>query len=288
MSEILHNLKKGAFLGAAKRILVYCMPVSLVGRIRAKRIQRAIQQFPARVVEHLYGGNPLRIYLSDALSQGWYDHDWDELPELSELKKHKLRAGARVFDVGAHQGVVAAMLALAVGSEGHVIAVEANSHNSQTAARNRELNGLSQLEIVEAAISNTTEPLYFNENLNGQIAGGEEYGKRLVKAVTLDGLAKRFGMPDVVFLDVEGAEYLALLGASEVLRSNADFFIEVHVGCGLERLDGSVEKIMRHFPLDRYNILARSNHENNFRVIHENDPITQERFFLLALHRDNV
>ena len=61
------------------------------------------------------------------MGAGWYDHDWPELPEIALLKQHGLRPGARVFDIGAHQGVVALMLSKTVGPEGFVLAVEASA-----------------------------------------------------------------------------------------------------------------------------------------------------------------
>jgi len=46
--------------------------------------------------------------------------------------------------------------------------------------------------------------------------GGAE-GQVRVRSLTIDGIADRFGMPDIVFLDVEGAECMALGRASVFL-----------------------------------------------------------------------
>ena len=40
------------------------------------------------------------------------------------------------------------MLAREVGSSGYVLAVEPNPHNAAVAQKNRELNGMSQIEIA--------------------------------------------------------------------------------------------------------------------------------------------
>ena len=74
---------------------------------------------------HNYGAGTLKVLLVDPLSEGWYDVDWAELPEIAALRNSLLRPGARVFDLGAHQGVVAMMLAREVGERGLIVAVEA-------------------------------------------------------------------------------------------------------------------------------------------------------------------
>src|SRR4051812_44160356 len=104
-----------------KEIIRSTLPNRCLGWIRSMKIRRTVAQYRRRIVEHHYGSRELRIELGDPLAQGWYDNDWPELPEVVLLKRHGLRRGARVFDLGAHQGVVALMLADAVGPTGQVI-----------------------------------------------------------------------------------------------------------------------------------------------------------------------
>lgn len=272
-----------------KRWSLASIPPSWAGALRAWHVRRLIRNYPARVVEHSYGGMPLKVLLADPLSEGWYDHDWADLPEMAALQHGRLRTGARVFDIGAHQGVVAALLARIVGPTGQVVAVEASPHNCRAAAANRGLNDLPQIEIVHAAVSDRPGTAVFNEGLNGQLDDGSgESGRVTVPAITIDGLAERFGRPDVVFLDVEGAEYLALSAASRVLASGADFFVEVHVGCGLEKLGGSVTTLLSFFPEDRFQLSARAEADEEFRPLRPDDPLTRDRFFLLALRREDA
>ena len=266
-----------------KQWILRCIPTVWAGRLRAWRIRRLIRNFPTRVVEHCYGGDRLKVFLADPCSQAWYDCDWPDLPEIGELQRSRLQSGARVFDVGAHQGVVAAMLARAVGPSGKVVAVEGNLHNCRVAAKNRELNGLFQIEVVQAAVTDKPGTVIFDAGLNGRIDDGSGRGERLsVEAITIDGLADRLGLPDVVFLDIEGAESLALAGASRVLESGADFFVEVHVGCGLESLGGSVVDVLSYFPEHRYSLMVRAEGDASFRPLQGNASLTEDRFFLLA------
>src|SRR5262245_12904136 len=107
-----------------KRAILGLLPPAVAGQLRAWRIRQLVRTFPARVVEHNYGGGPLKVYICDPLSRGWYDRDWAEMPEITALRQRQLKSGARVFDLGAHQGVVALMLAREVGPLGQVVTVE--------------------------------------------------------------------------------------------------------------------------------------------------------------------
>jgi FkbM family methyltransferase len=278
---------QSSLIAKLRRAILHAMPPSVAGKLRAWKSRRLIQNFRPRVVEHHYGGAPLKVLLVDPLSQGWYDADWPDLPEITELKGSRLKPGATVFDVGAHQAVVAMMLARETTSTGRVIAVEPNRHNADAARKNCELNGYAHIEVVRSAVSDHDGEAILNEGMNCRLDDGTgAWGRQRVDCITLDSLAERFGMPDVVFLDVEGAECLALSGARQVLDKGADFFVEVHVGHGLEDLGGSVAALLRFFPADRYRLAARSVSDLTFRPFQQNDSVVQDRFFLLAFSRN--
>jgi FkbM family methyltransferase len=271
-------------LGQFKQLTMRLLPAGLAGRLRAWRVRRMIAAHSPRFVRHRYGSGPLEVYLADPLAEGWYDRDWPELQEIAWLRKSRLVGGARVFDLGAHQGVVAMMLAREVGDNGQVVAVEPHPHNVAAARRNHERNGFRNIVTVPAAVADRPGRLVFSERLNAQLDDGTgSEGRLTVEAVTIDDLAARFGPPDVVFLDVEGAECRALDGAAEVLRARPDVFVEVHVGYGLEKLGGSVERVFSFFPAGDYQLFGRAEADADFRPVTPADPLTRDRFFLLAL-----
>jgi FkbM family methyltransferase len=250
-----------------------------------------IATYRNRVIQRSYGGYPLTISLEDPVADGWYDHDWPLMPELLRLKHSRLRPGARVFDVGAHQGIVALILARLVGPTGQVVAVEAERHNADVATRNRDLNQASNLEIVHAAGGTTDGSLYFRNGLNGAVASKGHVGLARVPAVSIDGLAERYGAPNVVFIDVEGYEHEVLRGATRTLAAgNTDFFVEVHVGYGLESRGGSAASVIEHFDADRYQLLASppggEREEYEFAALVERPELLGSRFYLLALAAD--
>src|SRR5829696_6377206 len=123
-----------------KQLLKKILPTWFKRRWRIMNLRYTIARYRDRQVRHIYGGVSLNIHLADPLAEGWYDRDWPELPEIALLRRHKLKPGARVFDLGAHQGVVALMLAKEVGPKGLVVAVEGYTHNAAICLKNKNLN----------------------------------------------------------------------------------------------------------------------------------------------------
>lgn len=269
-----------------KRLSKKILPHRWWVRLRVMRLHRLVEQFQPRQVQHTYGGLPLTVYLADPLGQGWYDRDWPELSEIAFLRRHRLQPGARVFDLGAHQCIVALMLADAVGVSGAVIALEANSHNAATGKRNQELNKAGHLTVLHAAVAEQSGELMLNESLNGQVDdGSNSYGQVKVTAFSVDDLAQRYGVPDVLFIDVEGYECHVLRGAAETLRARPDCFVEVHVGEGLEKFGGSVDSVVEFFPQHAYDLWMAADTHREFMPYLRDSPMTMERFYLIAVSR---
>jgi FkbM family methyltransferase len=265
-----------------KQFIKAIVPKPLWSRLRILRLRYTRDNFPRRRVRHDYGGYQLEVELIDPMGAGWYDHDWPELPEIALLKQHGLRTGARVFDIGAHQCVVAMMLSRTVGPQGFVLAVEASPENCAAGEQNRKLNGIEQCRVLHAAGAAESGKLTFNRGTNGQVDDGSgEWGRIEVDAYSVDDLADRFGAPDVLFIDVEGFECELLRGAQKTLARRPDCFVEVHVNAGLEKFEGSVSKVLSLFPAG-YEFFA-AEPDGPFAPFMQDSALVLDRFFLIAI-----
>jgi FkbM family methyltransferase len=253
----------------------------LCDQLRLFRDRLSRMTFTPRCVTHQYGGIPLTLKICDRMAKTWYDRDWDELPEVTFLKRRKLRYGAKVFELGAHQAQVALTLATIVGPEGVVVALEASPYNCKIAADNIVLNQVSNVTLLNAAVGERDGKVSFNQGFNGRVGRGRE-----VECLSIDTLSATYGCPDVVFLDVEGYELKSLSGAEQTLRSQADWFVEVHSGCGLELFGGSAADVVELFKLHGYSLFVQTDEHYK----HQFSPLVQiptRRFFLIA-SRDEV
>ena len=217
------------------------------------KIRLEERMFKPHVATQRFGDMKLKIQISDPMAEDWYGHGGGFLPEIRLLLRGRLRPGARVFNAGAHQGVVALQLARQVGPHGLVVAVEANPHNIPIARENCRLNGAQNLVIEHAAVAARPGSLLFSKDWDGQSVGR---GECRVPAITIDELSGRYGQPDVLYIDVEGYECEVLAGASATLAGVPDLYIEMHPGCGLEDFGGSVEKVLSYLPAHAYELFA--------------------------------
>jgi FkbM family methyltransferase len=270
-----------------KEIIRRIVPKFLWQKFRELRIARDVKRYPRRVVEHVYYGHRLKVLIADSVGEGWYDHDWEKLYEIDLLCQSRLRPGATVFDLGSHQGVVAMIMAKAVSESGRVVAVEGMKHNCDVASDNLRHNGIENVLVHHAVIADKDGSIRFFDGLNGSVAS-EGVGQ-MVEAITIDSLANKYGRPDVVFVDVEGFELKVLEGASQTLASNADWFLEVHVGCGLEKYGGSVSKVLSHFPDHEYRcFIWNLDTEQLPQPLDSLSPILNQRFAFVALSIRNL
>lgn len=255
------------------------LPHSLYRRYRQRKVASLIAGYEVREVTHTYGSHPLRVRLADPLAEGWYDHDWEEPTAISFLRRRGvLREGANVFDLGAHQAVIALMLAREVGEHGRVLAIEAEPHNARMALANRDLNGAANLTVINAAGAASPGTISFAEGLNGQIDEHTSSGNVEVRAVTVDGLAREHGTPHLVMIDVEGYEGHVLEGAATLLAGrDTTFLVEIHEE--LADYGGSAAEIVERFAdFERFVAV-----EDDDPLVALEGPPPEGRFFLIAI-----
>jgi len=157
-------------------------------------------------------------------------------PHISRWIMANLRPGAVFFDVGAHFGWLSLKAARRVGRNGRVVAFEASAPAVEILSYHQRVNRLPQMNIIAKAVSDTDDAEIFyllDEGLSSRnslmtgasglpfLDGPEKPAKSAsrVPAIKLDTYCEAAQLrPDVIKIDVEGAEGKVLRGASEILR----------------------------------------------------------------------
>jgi FkbM family methyltransferase len=185
---------------------------------------------------------PARIYASTEGGLRYLRLRTDGIdPALLGLAAELIRPGDTVWDIGANVGLFTFAAAAAAGRPGRVLAVEPDARLVSLLRRSAAANpGLAPVDVLGTAVADRVGVARFhvarrNRSTN-YLAGygtGEAGGSRAVQTVptvTLDWLADSFPLPDVIKIDVEEAEVLALRGGSRVLRHGAVMICEVSGG----------------------------------------------------------
>jgi FkbM family methyltransferase len=269
----------------ALKLLKAVLPTPCISALKLLWAKYSFRTFRPRTVCHKYGSHTLQMRIVDYDGAEWYDKDLDAFPEFPLLRKHKLRPGALVFNAGGNQCLQGMMLAREVAPSGQVYALEPNKYNVDAARRNIELNLITNCSVLQAAVSSKSGRLRVNQSMNGQVSSSRaDIGSVLVEAVSIDDLSARVGLPDVLYIDVEGYECEVLAGARRTMTTKTpDCYVEVHVGIGLERFGGSPNKLLSFFPRNRYMLFWCDQANTTFSEVTSAESLPRNRFHLLAL-----
>jgi FkbM family methyltransferase len=149
-------------------------------------------------------------------------------PELQAALHALIQPGAVIFDVGANIGYVSLLLAKAAGENGHVYAFEALPENVDLWHKNMALNGMeTRLSLFAGAVTQSAGPVRFLVHTSGgmgKAAGSAGRADKYQSVLTIPGISldefvyeQGNPPPQVVKMDIEGGEVLALPGMRRIL-----------------------------------------------------------------------
>jgi FkbM family methyltransferase len=178
---------------------------------------------PRTIVRGLASGYRISVSPSERLG---YLLGTDE-PHLQRAIRDYVAAGDTVYDIGANIGYVSLSLAKRVGPGGKVIAFEPIPRNIEAFRQNVEINGLSNIRLLEVAASDRTSDAVIRMSENPSTASlvwhrnDPSATEFHIKTVSIDELveAGELEYPKFVKIDVEGAEGSVLQGMRRTLAA---------------------------------------------------------------------
>jgi FkbM family methyltransferase len=149
-----------------------------------------------------------------------------------------VKVGSVFHDVGANVGFYS-LLASALVKDGTVYAFEPVPKNIYYLKRHLQLNRIGNVKVFEVAISDQVGTEQFLEEQTRAMGHLSDQGNYRVRTSTIDALIEsgRVAPPDYIKMDIEGAEFKALLGARKCFqRCRPTLFLathgqEVHEAC---------------------------------------------------------
>ena len=166
----------------------------------------------------------INVCLGEYMQQRIFFDGYYELPVIEWLRR-TLRPTDVLWDVGANIGAIALVAARLCR---RVIAFEPDPRSIERLTRNVRINRAANVAVVPAALGDRTgtatlhqsQPL--NTGMSSMIDGRLRTANAIeIRAVSADAFlsAQPQSAPDVMKIDVEGAEHLVLRGASALLRT---------------------------------------------------------------------
>lgn len=144
-----------------------------------------------------------------------------------------------VWDVGAHYGIYS-IPASETRTSGSVYAFEPNPHARDVLSKNCRVNG-SDIEISRVALANDSGDTAMRMksrggdtaviDLDNRFTDDERYAEEvIIERTSGDRLVEErsYEVPDVIKIDVEGAEPLVIEGITELLIDCRLIYVEVH------------------------------------------------------------
>ena len=157
----------------------------------------------------------------------------------TQILKKLIKKGMSVFDIGANIGYYTLIFSRLVGKNGRVFSFEPDPENFRLLVKNIKVNKFKNITPVQKAVSNKNGKiiLYLCQEHKGNHSIIENFAwkKIMVESTTLDSFLRTGIKPDLIKMDIEGAEYLALLGMKKTLTKNKKIIL-------LTELSSSVPK----------------------------------------------
>lgn len=195
-----------------------CTTARVAPRGWSRLLTAAAVAFPCLqdVEVDVYACGPMHLDLRESVcttlfKYGCYPHQLAEDKVMTGL----VRPGMVAFDVGANIGWYSCLFDAIMRHTGRIVAVEPMPRALrllESTLRRRPV-----VTLVPGAIGAHSGRAQLLQAEMLDVSRVEYTETGTAEVVTIDGLAERFGSPDFIKLDVEGAELLALMGATAVL-----------------------------------------------------------------------
>jgi len=256
-------------------------------------VYRRLLRFPARVVLGLlFSHRGLEVNIGGVgifrLSPEFYFRGWESFGDRHNSGFYACIEEARqcstFLDVGAHVGLYSLPISRALRPGGRVYAFEPASNNFHYLLEHIRYNNITNIDAYPLVVADcpAKDVRFFEHIDHGSGFGGlarfkdpDSFIEIRCQQTSIDSFCLEHGVcPDIVKIDVEGAELLVLRGAKHVIRSNKPIiFLSVHPG-RLEAFGASVRELLELIESFDYSLFTAA---AQVEYIHTNEYVLRPR-----------
>jgi FkbM family methyltransferase len=204
---------------------------SIVARPLRRVLASAAPAGPRQVT--VCGGQMKGVTLHVDLAREKYYWLGTHEERIQEALARLVRPGFVVYDIGAHIGFFSLLCSRLAGGSGRVFAFEPRAENIARLKINIQANAARNVEVVAAAASDSTGEAAFamhESTLEGALVPDGDASAVRVRTESVDALvAGGMPPPDLIKVDVEGAEAAVIRGAARTIDAHRPLMLlEVH------------------------------------------------------------
>ena len=166
--------------------------------------------------------DPLSNFGQELIEHGDYE------PEMALILERYLYTGAVFVDLGANEGYFSILASKRCGPAGRVYAIEPQARCQQVIQQNVQLNECTSVMILPVCVSDHAGQIVLHLHPATNTGATSIYKTArssvrtsLVECLTLQAMLDANGIQivDLLKIDIEGAEYEAVMGSPEVFKS---------------------------------------------------------------------
>lgn len=226
--------------GLAARFVVWAASISAV-----RRAARAVSGLltPSRNIRVRFPGYSLYVRTPDRLAAALLCKYSMASSLEAELYRARIKPGMTVLEIGANVGFFTLLFSGLAGEQGRVLAFEPDPSNFRLLEKSAAESGRANITCRQAAVSDRsgTLKLFISEENRGDhrvYDCGDGRGCVDVQAASIDEVLGAGGRADFIKMDIQGAEYRALLGMERTVRNSPGLAMLCEFSPGLIRKAG--------------------------------------------------
>lgn len=179
-----------------------------------------------------YNIDGFSMYLDSGISHQSSIINGTHEPGVTELLRSRLDSSTVFYDIGAHIGYYTLLCA---ANSDYVVSAEPDPDAYNRLHKNIELNDFGNITCLNKGVFDEVGEMSLHKHTGEEQASNSfasspslKGGKIDVPVTTVDNISREYRPPDLVKIDVEGAELRVLNGMVETISEKPELIVEIH------------------------------------------------------------